>query len=259
ILGSEDQGIYLTAVTSTAPGIGANDSYFTEGRWVVAPAGFTGQTSVAIDTGNGPEVNKITYVTPTFSGLTLGATFAPGANSSYGRDNYTHANAGTLGEAWGAAAQYKNKFGGFDVAASAGYMVTDVQNQLRDPLKEWNAGLNLGFAGFTVGGSYRDLSAKDPATGRKAFMDGYAWEAGVAYQTGPFGVGLNYFRSTAEASIANRNKDKQTVWSLNGNYEMGPGVNLIAGIANVKYDGEGTTAADDNRGWAGVTGFKLTF
>ena len=43
---------------------------------------------------------------------------------------------------------------------------------------------------------------------------------------------------------------------LSGNYEVGPGVNLLASVFRTQFEAD--TGAD-NDGWAAITGFALTF
>ncbi|MBY0430451.1 MAG: porin, partial [Rhodospirillales bacterium] len=197
----------------------------------------------------------------------------PGQNTQYGRDNYTYSNGAAIaGEAWGAGVQYKNTFGGVGFAASAGYMSTDLQ-ALKDNMREWNVGTDISYAGFNVGGSYRGVrtnySAADRAlTGASAISspNGRLWEVGAGYTTGPFAVSLQYVDSRADGLIngttGSAGKDKARIWSLNGAYNMGPGIKLVGAVANVKWRdeaGAGTNSIGENKGWAGITGFEVTF
>ena len=64
-------------------------------------------------------------------------------------------------------------FGAFDIAASAGYKAwqgpqTSATTTAPDP-DQWNVGLQLGFAGFKVGGSYGEISdGRQGASGTNA-------------------------------------------------------------------------------------------
>jgi hypothetical protein len=43
---------------------------------------------------------------------------------------------------------------------------------------------------------------------------------------------------------------------LSGNYEIGPGVNLLASVFRSRFQADSGT---DNDGWAAITGVTLTF
>jgi hypothetical protein len=46
---------------------------------------------------------------------------------------------------------------------------------------------------------------------------------------------------------------------FSANYQIGPGVDLIGSIFNIKWEDEGSAQADSNKGTGVIGGFRLTF
>lgn len=243
------------------------------GAYVLLPSGVVTETDTAIDT-NG-DAEALSYISPSFAGFTFGASYVPAV--SQGDDNATtYAAASTNhSDAYGVGIGYNGKFGDVTVGADIGYLKADAARTITmataananrtvaiDGRDEYQAGLKFGYAGFEFGGGYRNIQQDGGALSRDA--DGQVWEIGAAYKTGPYGVSLTYLAATQEqggltaaAAIAD---DKSQVLQLSTSYNMGPGVDLVGGLAYVKFDGEGTAAAGaDNKGWVAATGLSLTF
>jgi hypothetical protein len=192
---------------------------------------------------------KINYYTPRFAGFQLGASYIP--NSSQDRQA-PDAISVAYSRGWAAAVNFVRTFGAFDVAAYAGYMTwqgpqTSATAGAPDP-DQWNVGLQLGFAGFKVGGSYGEISdgraggagtaaASTAGVGTAATVgnvDGRAFDLGVMYTFGPAAVSLNYIDGENKAgSCVNATQvctspgdDTFSMVSLGGKYTLGPGVSL---------------------------------
>ena len=224
---------------------------------------------------------KINYYTPRFEGFQFGASYIP--NSSQDRNGGPDPISNAYSRGWAAAANFVRTFGAFDIAASAGYMQwqgpqNSATTSAPDP-DQWNVGLQLGYAGFKVGGSYGKISdgrsgasglAGSAAPGSTAGtgankQEGTAWDAGIMYTFGPAAVSLNYIEGKNDdcpvVSVATcSGKDKFTMLSLAGKYTLGPGVSLEANVWTAKLKGNTTTTTtDDNKGTGGVVGVVLVF
>src|SRR5690349_19036311 len=141
---------------------------------------------------------KINYYTPRFEGFQFGASYIP--NSAQDRNGGPDSLSNAYSRGWAVAANFVRTFGAFDVAASAGYMKWNgpqltAATSAPDP-DQWNVGLQLGYAGFKVGGSYGKI--KDGRTGSSGTnaaastagtgpnrVEGRAWDAGIMYTFGP--------------------------------------------------------------------------
>jgi predicted porin len=159
---------------------------------------------------------------------------------------------------WSPGLNYTNTIMGIRVAASAGltyYPSIDgaaATTANGNAIKDWSTGLQLGMGAFTVGGGYRVI---DNTLGAN---DGSVWSAGAAYQAGPIAVSASYLQSTANGTaVVGDDVVKQTI--LSAAYTMGPGVDLVGSIFNVKYTDEGNAQTNNNSGGGAVVGIRLMF
>jgi len=175
------------------------------------------------------KAEKLTYVAPSFYGLTLGASYVPNVMR---QDN----RATPLGraEAFGGTALYTNTFGPVGVKASAGYIWVDASavgnlnctNPAQsncggtESVTSQVYGAQVSYAGFTLGGSAQ-LTRDDAkgggltntllstagvttastvslsATKGLAPLDfgGQAYDVSLMYASGPYAVSFGYFHS----------------------------------------------------------------
>jgi len=229
------------------------------------------------------------YVTPRVWGFQAGFSYIPtstavgGAGTSRGLANQ-ESNAH---DAMGASLNYTNKFGPITVSADTGYVRVQTQ-QIRTSatasgiISGSSSGLKLSGWGFTVGASYMrifdNLRIADGAalsytmsatTAFATSMDGYLWDAGIMYETGPYAIGIAYFNSSQEGMIHpwNNGKDQYQIAQLTAKYTMGPGVDLVGSAAWANFQdeltiGSPTTNGKDYQnqsGWTVYTGVKLAF
>ena len=202
---------------------------------------------------------KINYYTPRFAGFQFGASYIP--NSSQDRNGAPEPISTAYSQGYAFGANFVRTFGAFDIAASAGYMAwqgpqTSATTSAPDP-DQWNLGLQLGFAGFKVGGSYGEISdGRQGAAGTAGAastagtvlnrQEGRAFDVGVMYTFGPAAVSLNYINGENDdcpvTSVATcSGDDKFTMLSLSGKYTLGPGVSLEANIWTAKVEGNNPT------------------
>lgn len=225
------------------------------GSYVIKPDGFEdgflGDT--ILDTNGDSE--SISYISPAFAGFTFGASYVPSvANGENVATQPLDANT-AVSDAYGVGLAYKGDIGAVSVSADIGWLTADPANTV-DSHHEYSAGLNVGYAGFIVGGAYRKVDREAPNAAPD--LNARIWEAGVSYETGPYGVSLNYVQGSQD--VANAQADKVTYFELAGEYKMGPGVSLVGGLSHVKFDQEGSASTgEDNDGWVAATGLSLTF
>jgi len=288
IVGEREDALYI--VHNAAPDVG--DVGLQDGRWfqwVAAPTShrmYTATNTSRYD----DRTNKISYVTPSFYGLAAAASYVPSASlSGSGHtsvpSNQAQAvflNSGTVngsdfsGDVYGAGVAFTNTFGGVSIKADAGAAQANVAN-----LTLVQGGLQVGYAGFTVGGSILNRHVPNKATAfsaqygtvvsnaitKTAAYAGQSWDAGVSYTTGPYAVSLGYFSDRSKDDglgtiLGNGGgADSTSVWTLSGAYTMGPGVAWHNSVSKVSYtDGAGSNStANQNKGYAVVTGLRVDF
>ena len=189
---------------------------------------FAAQSAVDVeDSGN--KDGKLKYISPSFSGLSVMASYTP-ANGG-GSDLTGGTNASTEEVAYGA--KFDGELGGAAVSADVGTLHND------GSWKKHHFGLSVGMAGFTVAGAYTDQNDDlSGATARLSSNDGKAYEIGVAYETGPYTVTAGYMRTESKGTIANVADNVDKHWAVAGAYDMGAGVKLVADYWHAKSENE---------------------
>jgi hypothetical protein len=208
-----------------------------------------------IEVGRNNDAQRITYFTPRFSGFQLGASYARDANqdTSCANDNNgvgagigcsTAGRNTALHDIFDIGANYVNSFGAFDIALSGRYGTASSSTPGIDP-EVYAVGLNLGYAGFKIGGSF--ASSDDDV----AVRNGEFFDVGVSYTTGPWGTSFTYSKGDLDT---NQERDQ---YLAGVTYKLGPGVSAGAYAGFLDYDAPGT--ANDVDGFVIGTGFKLSF
>ena len=187
--------------------------------------------------------NKITYLTPVWSGFQAGGSYTPGNGGNGLQVGGSPGNNGShafgvpqkdvtngYGDAWEGALRYEGKWQELGVTAGGGY--THVQytsdstgTDQNDAFSEWNLGVGATWQQFGAGVVYtRDNG------GLKNDGQNRTWVAGVDYTTGPFKIGASYLNNheglgdeTAIDGISNGSLDTQR-WAPGVIYTYGPGM-----------------------------------
>ncbi|CCG41808.1 porin [Magnetospirillum molischianum] len=259
-------------------------------------AGYSSSTNTtAIITDNKAE--KITYVTPVFAGLTLGATYVPTAVSE---DNRAQGTA--RAQAYGVGAGYTRTIGPVGLKLSAGAVQT--QLSAGETFTQYSGGTQLSYAGFTLGGSYQlardaiaksgnvangvggfngitngtngvvNLTTNNPLGNTKFDFGGQAYDVGLQYATGPYAISFAYFHSEtkgakADTSALYRDHGDDTIdfYQASGKYSLSAGIDLLASVGYAAYESGlydrtpagATKDALKNDGYYGMTGLSLKF
>lgn len=214
--------------------------------WVQQP----GNSSLASVQGHnigGGEHMKVRWLSKSFSGFTIGASYVPGMTAG----NTMPANggtAGTNGSQIDAGIKYSGKMGGNTVSAS--YTTWRVDGSADS--SAWAGGVSVGFGAVSVGAGYLDVSDEDnvaagtPESGTATSADLEAMNVGVAYTAGPMKVALNYFNAEMPLATGTAGDDAVTKIVLGTTYNMGPGVDFVGSLAQVDWADE-TNAVGDKK------------
>ena len=126
-------------------------------------------------------------------------------------------------------------------------------------------GLSVTAGAFTVGLGIKDVnsegSAADgtPISGSASSVDEEAVNVGVQWAQGSATLSLNYLKIEQERATATAGEDSVEKWTLGAKYAMGPGVDFLGTVQNVKWGDESTTATNNNKGMAIVGGINVKF
>lgn len=197
---------------------------------------------------------KISYISPEFYGTRLGLTYVP---DSYNRRGLISKDAAYDDKDGYIAALYNNlEFSGFDMTSSLAYA------EFLDDDKEFSASLKISRGGWSIGGGWRrtytdgeDRSHNpDLPEFYDGYREGYAWDAGVGYEIGPYQASLSYFKAKADNSA-----NQSEIVMLSNKYQINKYVDAYLSAAHVNFEGDSHAVADNNRGYAFVTGLKVSF
>jgi len=257
LIGSENSAGYkMTYAAPNAAIISLNSP--STGDYI-AWSGFTGGDvfretlgTTFLEVGGNNDAKRITYFTPRFAGFQLGLSYAhDGVQDNFGPTNIA-GGSGNLAHIFDIGLNYVQTFGDFNVAASARYGVA--QGNLAvgpDTPTIYSFGLNLGYAGFTIGGSFAEQN--ETAAG---VDDGIAYDVGVSYATGPWTFSLTYFHG--ENGEPGGTSDEQDTFGGAVDYKLAKGVRLNLFGAYVDYDSAAGPGSDVD-GWVIGTGIGLSF
>ncbi len=224
--------------------------------------GTLGSTYIENDRNN--DANRFTYFTPRFAGFQLGVSYARDGN----QDTNAQLNLDTTGalptNIFDIGANYVNSIGGVDIALSGRWGMADENVVGQGDPEIWATGLNLGYAGFTIGGSFAEQN-------NSGAQDGQSYDAGISYETGPWGFSFTYFHGrNVDNELAGNGlgaDEKLAEYLLGVSYTVAKGVALngFGAYAKLNEDfGDGsvvgaTTPGNDVDGWVIGTGLKISF
>jgi predicted porin len=252
VIGGENTAAYMMQYAAPFVGVPLNSVALTTTNTTTGIAVTTGfrtpALSTYVDLAN--DDHALNYFSPRFSGFQVGVSYVPAATiNGEGKNFPVQADENSeLHDLIAVGANFVESFGGFDVAVAAGYRVAQDDTGGNDDPEQYSAGLNLGFAGFTVGGSIA-IEDSDRAT------DGTAYDLGATYSTGPWAVGATYFGSSVSGAGGGGDDDMQAIQG-GISYAVGPGITASANLLWAEWDGGGGADAD---GFGGVVGMKMGF
>jgi outer membrane protein OmpU len=276
-IGSQDDA--LVGACILPPGGTANFSAFSPNQWGantdVFAANFPALTSNAacIGVDDREDAQKLVYITPSFGGFQLALSYTPnGGDERHGdgvgphigmpfnsdeESRHNFAAYGTYsydGDGWGLTAGGGGSFEGH---------VEQSPGPDRDEQQFYQAGLNLTFGQFSVGGTfeyYNNLVAFDSGDDTDAWVAG----GGVAYTMDAWTFGAQYSHQLADTDGSGSDGNQDFTMDravLTANYALGPGIDLDGEVGYTWIDSDPETAddVDDYQGFEIGIGTAITF
>ena len=224
---------------------------------------------------------KITYYSPRIVGFQAGATFTPNTDAT----GFRSADEIGFKDVFTGGLNYTTQYDQFAIKLAAtgeegspkGPQYTTVTEHSSTDLRAWNAGANVSFAGFTVGGSYGDLGQViTDANGLITPVDNaFYYDAGVGYAWGPFSASGTFFQSRTDTIGADHGgaggagtggtNSFQNI-TVGADYKLAPGLVPYAEVSffDAKGNGEDTTGqtagnTPGDNGTIFILGTQLTF
>lgn len=188
---------------------------------------------------------SLLYQSPTFAGLSLAGSFTPvvgDAGASVSRSTITGDGDRTLSfeNVYEIGLLYSGEFSGATVEGSVFYSGGDAKDATGgvrfEDMSSVQAGLQVGYAGFKVGGSYSWAgdSGYEKGLGVVSTEDTYTWIAAAQYQFGAFTLGGSYTYSQDPGSVFTVGKRDLDLWQAGLTYLVSPG--LTVGLEYTHYD-----------------------
>lgn len=294
IVGDENNAGYLLHVTAPDGGISldsgdlCNIRAFESGTGTQTAANYGGLGANLFDSPtcttnlriNDNDSGKFTYISPRFAGFQAGVSYIPNLESG-GDNNSALTRIGTgdggrntgLHDGVAGGVNFKEKFGEIGVQASGGAMWADsssgTENGSDANLLAYNAGLQLSYGGFAIGGAYLrvpqgqrgTLSGAQAANvggvaGSPIRSNGMSWTVGAAYEFGPYKIGIDYMKGENNKTTSG-GLDRMEQGVVSGSYALGPGIRLVGGV--FYYDWQEENRMSENNGIGGATAIKIGF
>jgi outer membrane protein OmpU len=259
-IGSDDEALANACIVP--PGGTGNFSAFSPNQW-----GANTLTSNSVCTGvdERGDAQKLIYISPSFAGFQFTGSYTPnGGDERHGDGVGTHVgmpgntdeesrhNVSAYlsysyeGDGWGLTAGGGASFEGH-VEESAG--ASDRKEQ-----DFYQAGLNLTFGNFSVGGvfeyfndgiAFQSLESDGGGAGVDGNADQWVAGVGIAYTMDAFTVGAQYSHGDYEVDDSDGNDFDGSIDRalVTGNYALGPGINIDAEVA---YTWQDTTEGFDS-------------
>ena len=252
-MGSDDDALANACIVP--PGGTGNFSAFSPNQW-----GANTNTSNTVCTGvdDRGDAQKFVYITPSFAGFQFTGSYTPnGGDERHGDGVGAHLGmpANADGESRHNVAgyfSYSYEGDGWGLTAGAGAAVEGHVEQApgpdRDEQEFYQAGLNLTFGNFAVGGVFEYFN--DLLEQGDNSVDAWVAGAGIAYSMDAWTVGLQYSHGDAEDDGEAGGEGTQDRAIITGNYALGPGINIDAEVAYTWVDSEdgGAVFGDDALG-----------
>jgi outer membrane protein OmpU len=254
-LGSEDGANYLLQVA--APSADANidglRQYIQPVNYEVTAIG-AAQFAGGIDYDNSATGTdeKVTYLSPNWSGFQFGLSYTPDVasnnvediNSASGLNGFAGNDVeDNLGAGYDAAARYEGTFNNVGFAVGAGYTTIDIERDTApgtsDDFQEWNVGADLDIGAFGLGAAYTEAQDGANADG----LESDTWVLGADYTTGPFQFGASYLTQDQDLTATTGiETDRYTGGVV---YTVTQGLTLRGSVSYIEHDVPGVNTDVD--------------
>ena len=210
---------------------------------------------------------KVTYYTPRFAGIQLGASYTPDRVENQGRFgigiaaiDVTTLAPGAQGDILDVAANYVMTFGDFNVRANIGITRGDQESTAVGTFDEDElvVGGQVSWGAFAFGGSYLkgDVNVNTGGAANRKEDETILRLAGT-YSIGPWLAGLEYARKAVDQTAGG--EDKVTIWGLAARRTLGPGVTIGAGIRRWDWEDNANVLANENEATEVLVETSFTF
>jgi len=211
-------------------------------------AAFSGYApNIGIHAPSSARSTKLSYYTPRFGGAQIGVSYTPTIGST-GKDVTRTYSLMSYRDGIESGVNYQGEIRGVKLGASAGYNYAQAAEGFnREDANIWQLGAQVGYQGFTLGAGYIDNGKSGQVIGSNDETS--AWNVGLAYETGPFGVAVSYLSEDLDSV------GKYKAVGVGGLYKVAPGLTAGADVVNFKDESKGA----DEKGTVFLLNTKASF
>ncbi len=196
--------------------------------------------------------DKITYLTPVFSGFQAGVSYTPNLDpddlASRGANGNSLNDADTIDNIWEAALRYEGSFNNVGMILGGGYTFADSDTS------QWNVGGDFDIGAFGLGAVYTQTEASvDGAGPLLGLTDTDTIVVGGDYTTGPFKVGVSYLNQDADDLLE---VDRYTGGVI---YTYGPGMSFRGSVSYADFDTDAALGGGDADATSVLLGTQINF
>ena len=205
-------------------------------------------TMASVNGGFGDVSQTLAYVTPRIAGVQGGISFGSqdeldGSLSSVCRSVLCARSDDNITQPVELGLTYFNQFGErFRLGGKVTFLQTEGQQSdvfVVDQSEAWTAGLNIGYSGFTLGGSY-----KESQNFRGDGIGYTALDVGATYETGPWGFMVSYGVDEYEGTGGTVLESNAVQGGVD--FTLESGVSFGGGVQYIEAEFPGVQAEDED-------------
>ncbi|KRS15888.1 porin [Roseovarius indicus] len=225
-------------------------------------AGLSSYTEV----GGNNDVQRITYYTPDFNGLTVGVSYAPQGVVNAASSFSINKNA-VLSDIFDIGVNYSNTFGSTDITLAARWGTGDSPSTAptASDFETWGVGFQVGFNNITVGGSWTENDNDETLVPSVIGIgDSEGWSFGVTYDAaGPWAFEALTYQSETDLVVGGvaLGKTDREAYRIGASRTLGPGVDWDIYVVHETRDANilGALPGDEVEGTLLGTAINLSF
>ncbi|KAB7616260.1 porin [Amylibacter sp. SFDW26] len=248
IIGSENSAGYLQTVRAPNAAhiffVTSAIDDFVPYFGVDSPADFfrTSLGTTLIENNRNNDANRITYFSPRIKGFEFGLSYArdEGQGNGVQQASFRPVAAGVIRtnatDIVDLSFNYKGAIGALDVRSSARYGTANITSNIPaaglDTPEIWGIGLSLGYAGFTLGGSFVEQNGT-------TVHDGNAYDIGLSYRHGKWTHSINHFRGkNSDEDVLYTSSERINTTTLASRYKLHKNFSVSAFISQTDFSEE---------------------
>ncbi len=222
-----------------------------------------------IEVGGNNDVNRITYYTPDFSGLTVGLSYAPTGVANATSGSFSVNTNAVLSDIFDIGINYSGSFGSTDILLAARWGTGDSPSTAvgSSDFEAWGVGASATFGSITIGGGYTENDNDETIAGGgvgTAIGDSEGWSFGVVYDAaGPWAFEALTYQSETNLvlnGVATAFDVEREAYRIGASRTLGPGVDWDIYVVYENRDDTGVTPLlDDVEGTVLGTAINLSF